>query len=671
MTKMKEEKTRRGFQSYKEGEVLHGRDVETRILSQSIISNLHTILYGQSGAGKTSLLQAGVFPVLRERDFFPVYVRLGRLDHDEDYQKYIYDSIMASAETLLPDRNKTVYHAALCSEEKLSDNFDLLLALQNTHFVDETGTTKIPVIILDQFEEILTNPEVSEKATAFIKAIYPMVDDSYDLSFPFLSFSNYRIVFSMREDYLCAFEDIIDTFNLFELKQNRFRLRFFNPAQARIVATQLLRDKIEEETIIDKCVDNILDICKNRDFYEGINTALLSLITEEIEISGTYDFQIYNERSLERIVYNYYDRTVSSGAVSFKTREFIEKNLVTSDGRRSSVDLKDALDKGNITNDELVALADKEKILSIQRVGSRSLLEFSHDILAKIIRKRRIHFRDALKTYFVKIFDFRGTATKEEFYISSVFFFLIAVLLSLVDLLLFNRLPHLMNDYSTFRVVNLRIVATEYALYFLIFIPYLSTLIRRLHAVGKSGWNLFLPFHALYWASKPDAIFPYYGRLSNTDPLEFFKDFRTPPIRKTINQNTYIAYHVYFLFFTIIFFVLIYCLSPFFLDTESLLNLAFANQRGESGHLWVTFFKACFGFDNPNWDSNLFFGMCLSFWTISLLISPIIWLCMRLPKMNMKRFWAFIPIVNIILGIYAFWPDAHFERHPHRLHVSE
>lgn len=38
-----------------------------------------TVLFGQSGLGKSSLLQAGVFPVLREADFLPLYLRL---DHD-------------------------------------------------------------------------------------------------------------------------------------------------------------------------------------------------------------------------------------------------------------------------------------------------------------------------------------------------------------------------------------------------------------------------------------------------------------------------------------------------------------------------------------------------------------------------------------------------------------
>ena len=34
------------------------------------------VLFGKSGLGKTSLLKAGLFPRMRERNLLPVYVRL-------------------------------------------------------------------------------------------------------------------------------------------------------------------------------------------------------------------------------------------------------------------------------------------------------------------------------------------------------------------------------------------------------------------------------------------------------------------------------------------------------------------------------------------------------------------------------------------------------------------
>jgi len=54
----------------------HGRDTEAAELLRRVRRERLTILFGQSGLGKTSLLCAGLFPRLRAADFLPVYIRL-------------------------------------------------------------------------------------------------------------------------------------------------------------------------------------------------------------------------------------------------------------------------------------------------------------------------------------------------------------------------------------------------------------------------------------------------------------------------------------------------------------------------------------------------------------------------------------------------------------------
>ena len=54
----------------------HGREEEAAELSRRVQRKLLTILFGQSGLGKTSILQAGLVPRLRPEGFCPVYVRL-------------------------------------------------------------------------------------------------------------------------------------------------------------------------------------------------------------------------------------------------------------------------------------------------------------------------------------------------------------------------------------------------------------------------------------------------------------------------------------------------------------------------------------------------------------------------------------------------------------------
>src|SRR5690242_5948328 len=67
-----------GLDSYTESArgYFYGRETETDELSRLVRRQTLTVLFGQSGLGKSSLLQAGLFPLLRETDHLPLYLRL-------------------------------------------------------------------------------------------------------------------------------------------------------------------------------------------------------------------------------------------------------------------------------------------------------------------------------------------------------------------------------------------------------------------------------------------------------------------------------------------------------------------------------------------------------------------------------------------------------------------
>src|SRR5262245_37066772 len=58
----------------------NGRRRETAELSRLVLSGHLTVLFGASGLGKTSLLQAGLFPLLRRCHILPIYLRLAVTD---------------------------------------------------------------------------------------------------------------------------------------------------------------------------------------------------------------------------------------------------------------------------------------------------------------------------------------------------------------------------------------------------------------------------------------------------------------------------------------------------------------------------------------------------------------------------------------------------------------
>src|SRR2546423_5939358 len=71
-----------GLASFTEGDrsFFAGRGDEIEDLLRLMRRDTLTLLYGVSGLGKTSLVQAGLFPALREENILPVPIPLGYLE---------------------------------------------------------------------------------------------------------------------------------------------------------------------------------------------------------------------------------------------------------------------------------------------------------------------------------------------------------------------------------------------------------------------------------------------------------------------------------------------------------------------------------------------------------------------------------------------------------------
>src|SRR5436190_1342098 len=75
-----------GLKSYSEdqADIFYGRDEEINRLTNLVKANTLTIVFGKSGTGKTSLLNAGVFPRLRKEFCLPFRIRLEFRDDSPD-----------------------------------------------------------------------------------------------------------------------------------------------------------------------------------------------------------------------------------------------------------------------------------------------------------------------------------------------------------------------------------------------------------------------------------------------------------------------------------------------------------------------------------------------------------------------------------------------------------
>jgi hypothetical protein len=124
----------------------HGRDAEAAELLRRMRRERLTILFGQSGLGKTSLLSAGLFPRLRAADFLPVYLRLdvanARLSPVGHIKAALAESLSENAIEGRPPR---------CDETLWAYFHD-----KETEFWSRRNRLVTPVLVLDQFEEIFT-----------------------------------------------------------------------------------------------------------------------------------------------------------------------------------------------------------------------------------------------------------------------------------------------------------------------------------------------------------------------------------------------------------------------------------------------------------------------------------------------------------------------------------
>ncbi|MFO1433452.1 MAG: hypothetical protein U1F76_25705 [Candidatus Competibacteraceae bacterium] len=210
-----------------------GRDRELAELLNRFLSVNLLVLYGKSGLGKTSLLQAGLFPQLRERDLLPLPVRLNRPE-------------LALMTVLTEEVEKSC--AAVGIDYTPGETTGLWEFFKTAVFWREDNL-QTPVLILDQFEEIFTLQSVDSR--------HWLAHELGDLSGGRLPqrvrerfqvekkvpYSDkppaVKIILSLREDYLGALQELsVDAPQIWD---NRFRLTPLSRVQARLAVVEPAR----------------------------------------------------------------------------------------------------------------------------------------------------------------------------------------------------------------------------------------------------------------------------------------------------------------------------------------------------------------------------------------------------------------------------------------------
>ena len=374
--------------SYNEGQAIYGRDEEIASISESILFNVQTFLYGKSGIGKTSLLQAGIFPVLRKNHYFPVIIRLAFYEK-ETLEGVVKKLVLEEAKTENLQIGKSPLEFHVIDDSDLS-KCSLQTFFSKVKFEDNNGDPYIPVIIFDQFEETINNEDNWQRTVDFLKNdLYDLLDNSSVISGDTLPYTNYRIAISMREDYLYCLEDIVDRFSLWELRYNRFRVKALDDEKAAEVIRKTSGLNGLEEGKENLIVDTIIRIVKlnSGTRFTEINTALLSLVCSLLYDNSEEGCVLYKDlRSINSYLRTYYDNICDK--IGSKATHYLESHLLTKDGRRSSIDESEALNSGRIQQESLDYLVDKRLLRRVKTDSTSNRYEYIHDLFAKMVYKR-------------------------------------------------------------------------------------------------------------------------------------------------------------------------------------------------------------------------------------------------------------------------------------------
>jgi hypothetical protein len=376
----------------------YGREEEVAELARRVQRKLLTVLFGQSGLGKTSILRAGLVPRLRTQGYCPIYVRI---DYGHDAPE--------PADQLKQAISRTARHSGQWTQAGVAIEGESLwefLHHRDDVLRDEAGTTLIPLLIFDQFEEIFTLAQSDDfgraRAARFVEELADLVenrppkalearlevDDAAAERFDFTR-SDYRVLISLREDYLAPLESLKKAMP--SISQNRLRLAPMTGTQALSAVLQPGKKLVTEEVAaaIVRFVAGGAELANAE-----VEPSLLSLICRELNDARLA--QGRSEISLDllagshaTILSNFYERALADQPSS--VRQIIEDDLLTSSGYRENIAEERLLSQFKAVGaaPETLSTLVNRRLLRIEERLDVRRVELTHDVLCGVVKASR------------------------------------------------------------------------------------------------------------------------------------------------------------------------------------------------------------------------------------------------------------------------------------------
>lgn len=256
-----------------------GRDEDIKKFSRILQQNDFSVLYAESGIGKTSFINAGIIPAFADSEYY--FVRIEFPLEVLASKTVSQDVLIANLEGWLCSKifNEKIVESRLKSglstftslsdDAKLKNN--LWWRLHAYEYIKDEKVVK-PFIIFDQFEEIF-----QKASNEILKELFSILDsisghipptnilkkleeyEAQGIYIPLDNIIDFKVLFSMRKEYLAEFDYWTnDIFSNTQLLQSRMILLPFTRSQAEEVIT----GQVVEGKIVDSLTDIKDDILK-------------------------------------------------------------------------------------------------------------------------------------------------------------------------------------------------------------------------------------------------------------------------------------------------------------------------------------------------------------------------------------------------------------------------
>lgn len=389
-----------GLDSYHEGQALYGRGREVQDLAMAVFYHRHTVVYGRSGIGKSSLLHAGIFPEARRRGCLPISVRFDHFtsaSYREQLIRVITDAVTTAGGTMTDTAPENG------APKSLWEFF-------HRYQPQRDGQPLTPLIVIDQFEEIFTLSKNRQQVKSFFDELADLFNDvmpdylqsssiqtaaKTDSLFDGLNLSladerfakemSCHLVFVLREDYLSYLERYSQ--GIPALKQNRYGVMPITYAQAMEIITKP-REGLVSPEVADAIIRHIVtedEVSNDTPVDAAILSLFLSRLYEKKGDAAVISRQLVEEQG-DALLEDFYEEIVAP--LDVKTIHFLEDTLINADGHRENITVE-SLYKNDWLKRDAVAALEHSHLLRVFSYGDVQRVEFAHDVLCPIVVKRR------------------------------------------------------------------------------------------------------------------------------------------------------------------------------------------------------------------------------------------------------------------------------------------